>query len=283
MKKILVPIDLSSDYENMVRYASSVASRSEAIITIFYAGGRRVLKNQNQLLFPSMISADQLLNELKSDQIRETVKGIWQTLSNRGIEFEFKFAVSSSVYEIIRETNRGEYELVIMGTHITSGLRGYWRNALAAKVIAEVNTPVFVVPSKGSYNEIEHITYAVDLTDYDPKVIRQVRSIASLFDAKLSIVHINEENTPEDRKETYVRSLEKTISDTIDYPKIYYKFFDHADPLSGIIKFVDQSNSNLLAMINRKKFSWRNLFSKSSFTSQMTSKASVPILAFSKY
>lgn len=281
MKRILVPVNLRSDYENILGYAASVAVRSNAVLTVFYAGGTRLLKNKTRRVFSSDIPSEEMFREIRNPHILAASQQIWESLSARNIQFEFKFATSSSIYEIIRETQESAYELVIMGTHAAPGLRGYFRTALASRLIADVQAPVFIVPAKRDYNEIQHITYAVDLTEYDPQIISQVKAIASMFDAKLTIVHVNSQE-PREGNEKYMNSLERTISDTLDYPKVYYKFFDHADPLSGIKKFVDQNNINLLAMINRKKFSWKNFFSNPGFTHKMTRDGSVPILAFHK-
>ena len=281
MKQILVPINLRSDYENLMKYVVSVGTKSQAKITLFYAGGKRILKGGGKAVFQRGEDFDQFSQGIKHNRIHQSIESICQTLVNANIDFNFKFVPGRSFYEIIRETRRSNYDLVIMGTHAHTGWRGYLSGALASKVTEEVSTPVFVVPARSKFNEIEHITYAVDLTDYDPRIIQQVKSIASLFDAKLSITHVNREG--EDEREQYLLSLERTIADTIDYPKIYYKFFDHADPMRGLIKFVDLNNSNLIAMINRKKFSWKTIFSNDHMTREVSRRVSVPVLAFNKY
>ena len=281
MKQILVPINLRSDYENLMKYVASVGTKSRAKITLFYAGGKKILKGSGSAVFQQGESFEQFAVEIKQSRIRQSIGSICQMLINANIDFKFKFVPGRSVNEIVRETRRDNYDLVIMGTHAHKGLRGYLSGALASKVIEEVSTPVFVVPAKSAFNEIEHITYAVDLTDYDPMIIQQVKSIASIFDAKLSITHVNREG--ENEREQYLLSLERTIADTIDYPKIYYKFFDHADPMRGLIKFVDLNNSNLIAMINRKKFSWKTIFSQNHMTREVSRRVSVPVLAFNKY
>ncbi|MCB0835368.1 MAG: universal stress protein [Bacteroidetes bacterium] len=279
MNNILVPVKLSSDFKNHLRYVASVATKSAAKVTFFYAGAKK-LPHYGKPTFQTQEEVELLKQSISSQLIHDAITWISDTFSAKNIDFQFKFASRNSVSEIIKETNQGNYQMVIMGTHSRSGLFNYFSSHLASRVIAGVKTPVFVVPSKSSFNEIENITYAVDLTDYDPEVIQQVKTIASIFDAKLTIAHVNESEV---EKERYVHSLEQTISDTLDYPKVYYKFFDHADPLRGIIKFVNQNNSQLVAMINRKKFSWRSLFRRNSFTLKMTQETSVPILAFSKF
>ena len=238
--------------------------------------------NTDKKVFNSSEETELLQTSIKNQQVATVVRDICQTFISKGIDFDFKFGARNSVSEIIKEVNQGNYQIVVMGTHASTSRFNYFSGTLATRVIAGTNTPVFVVPSSSNFNEIENITYAVDLTDYDPEVIKQVKSIASIFDAKLTIAHVNSDQ-PEMEKEKYLQSLERTISDTLDYPKVYYKFFDHADPLRGIIKFVDQNNSQLVAMINRKKFSWRRFFKGDSFTQKLAQETSIPFLAFSKF
>jgi nucleotide-binding universal stress UspA family protein len=283
MKRILVPINLRSDYQNLLKYAESVALRSQAHITFLYVGGRSLRQGERVLSYENTPeSLEELFMRTRSrKRLYQALSDIAATMEVAQAAFVFKFAAGSSFKAIVREAAESPYDLIIMGTHAAPGIRGYMRSAVATKVLASVSSPVFIVPARSRFNEIQHITYAVDLSDYDPNIIRQVKSIASIFDAKLTIAHVNAEPAAEE-KENYLLSLEQTISATLDYPKVYYKFFDHADPFGGIKKFVTLNNTNLLAMISRKKFSWLKIFSDRSMTRKMAKEISVPLLAFSK-
>ncbi|MEL6673481.1 MAG: universal stress protein [Bacteroidota bacterium] len=281
MNQILVPLNLRSDYLNLIQYATSISAKSYAHITLLYVGGRALLKGSGNFVYDGEQAPEDLYQKIRSPKIRQAIEAICTEFHRKEISFRFKFVSGFSLNEVIRETHRESYDMVLLGTHRNTGLRGYVQGAFAAKVIGEVETPVFVVPAKSRYNEIQHITYAVDLTDYDPNVIRQVKTIASMFDAKLSITHVN--RSEEMEREQYLLSLERTIADTLDYPKVYYKFFDDSDPFRGIVKFVNLNNSNLVAMISRKKFSWRNFFSRKSMTRRMPEEVAVPVLAFNKH
>ena len=284
MNHILVPINLRSDLQNLLKYAESVSIKSQSRITLFYAGGRKILHGSGNYQFDCESELEDFIQQVRKLGMKQRIEQTCLSLDAQNIKYTFKFVSGRSINEVIRETTQNPYDLVIMATHSERGLRGYYQDALASRVIAEVSTPVFLVPAKSSFNEIEHITYAVDLTEYDPNIIRQVKAIAGLFDASLSITHVNRVGESEQEKAQYVSSLERTISDTLDYPKVYYKFFDHADPMGGIVKFVKNNDCNLIAMINRKKFSWRDLFrGDKSMTRRMPHKVSVPILAFNKY
>lgn len=281
MNRILVPVNLRSDYDNVLKYAASVGKRSGAEITLFYFGGRRLLKRSGQYLYQSHEEAAPLLRRIRGQRHRDNVAQVIEDWKTSGLSFSLKVVRGGSVSEVVEETKQTTYDLVIMGTHSRSGLAQYFRGSVASRVVGQAQAPVFVVPALSKYNEIQHITYAVDLSDYDPSIIQQVKTIARLFDAKLSITHVNVE-AEQAQKEAYLQTLERTISDTLDYPKIYYKFFDHADPIGGIVKFVNLNNSNLVAMINRKKFSWRDRFGDKSFTRRLARKVTVPMLTFHK-
>ncbi len=281
MNRILVPVNLRSDFDNVLKYASSVGQRSGAELTLFYYGGRRLLKGRGHFLYHSDQAPEEFLQRVKGQGHKETLGKILESLAEQNIRFRIKTVRGRSASEIIQEAQGQSYDLVIMGTHTSSSWGQYLRGSLANRVIGQIPAPVFVVPALSRFNDIQHITYAVDLTDYDPAIIHQVKAIARLFDAKLSITHVNVETEPQN-KEHYLQALERTISDTLDYPKVYYKFFDHADPLGGIVKFVNQNNSNLVAMINRNKFSWRHIFGDKSVSRKLARKVTVPVLTFHK-
>lgn len=281
MNRILVPVNLRSDFDNILKYATSVGRRSGAEITLFYYGGRRLFKGNGQLEYSSDQPENDLLQRVKGKRHKTSLGSIINGLTTEGINFRIKAVKRRSYSEIIRECDQLAYDMVIMGTDTSTRLGQMLGGSLANRVMGAINAPTFVVPSTSGFNDIQHITYAVDLSDYDPSIVQQVKAIAKLFDAKLSITHVNVETEPQ-HKEQYLNSLQQTISDTIDYPKVYYKFFDHADPLGGLVKFVDMNNSNLVAMITRKKFSWRDIFGEKSFTRKISQKLSVPVLAFRK-
>ena len=281
MKKILVPIDLRSDYANVIDYATAVANRSQARIVVYYAGGRRFFQHTENDCYAAEQDSQPFLDSIRNEKLKEQVKSLFTYFKGHRVAFDFHVAAKSADSHLIRHSLEGQYDLMIMATDSATGIRGYVQRAWASRLVGTVNLPVLMVPASSRFDEIGHITYAVDLTDYDPHVIRQVKAIATMFDAKLTIAHVNPQVEVE--KEQYLSSLEQTISDTLDYPKVYYKFFDHVDTVAGIKKFVQFNNTHVVAMINRKRFSWGDLFSDRSMTRKMSRELTVPLLAFAKY
>lgn len=281
MKKLLVPLDFSSSNQNVFSYASSLARRSQAELTIFPTGSKRLLKNTSEFLFSSTDSIEKLEGALKDNDVCKAIIDVARQLQAKKVNFRVKIDSGSLLRRIVREAASESYDLLVVGANEPSRLRSYLRGNLFTALLKDVSVPIFIVPTKKEFNEIDHITYAVDLSDYDPNIIRQVKTIASLFDAKLTIAHVNQE-TEDGQNSAYMKTLEQTINDTLDYPKVYYKFFDSTDILGGIKKQVSLNKSDMLAMINRKEASWTDFFSDKSLTRKMMNELNVPLLAFRK-
>jgi len=281
MNQILIPLNLNADLDNILNYAESVALRSGAELTLLYSTTRGAIGGRVHT-FHVHDSIAPFMEGIRRKSVRQHVSEICSRLLKSSVNFNLKMVSRSGSKAILQEANRNEYDLVLLGTHRQHGMRGLLRGPLASRVIGSIKAPVFVIPPRTDFNEIQHITYAVDLSDYDPSIIQQVKAIAQIFDAKLTVAHVNTEADDEISRERYLYSLEKTISDTLDYPKINYRFFDHVDIFAGLKKLINLNDSQMVAMTNRKKGSWKNTFRDASLTRKMARELTVPILAFRK-
>ncbi len=278
MKEILASFNFDAKSNNPLKYASTIAKRASSKLVLWYSQGSIFNNESRDITEDKRVNGEEFLKYMRSSKSRRRIKNIISLLDEQGVDYVFQVHSGHPIKGLIKACDAGNYELLILSTHFVGRFWSYLQDAYISKIISEVKLPVFVVPQQIRFNNIEHITYAADLTEYDPAVIYHLKSIASLFDAKLSIVHVNSEE--EEHQAGYVTCLEKTISDTLDYPKIYYKFFDDIDPLSGIKRFVHLNNANMLAMIHRKKFSWKDLLKKGSLIRNISQELQIPLLSF---
>jgi nucleotide-binding universal stress UspA family protein len=281
MKKVLIPLNLRSEFQNVLDYARSIAERSKAHLTILYVSGYWPHRDQDITISYDAIP-EKLETIVHSPRLREAVNTVIQKMQDSGIEFDIKILRGGIERGITRECATGQYDMMVLGSLYSHTFWTYLQGEPAGRLIGEVSIPVIVVPSRQRFEEIGHITYAVDLEEYDPKIIQQIKSLAAIFDAKLTVVHVNKIHDAEGDNH-YAQSLSQTISDTLDYPKIFYKFFDHTDPFAGIRKFINQNETSLVAMTNRKRTGWGGIFHKKSLTRKMVNKLTIPLLAFHKY
>lgn len=257
-----------------------MAEKSEAEIVFFLSGSKRSMKKSGAWRIGSVEEVHAVLDLLRNKQLRSSLAPLFEGLLEANVNFCLRFEPGKWTSELIELSRKENFDLMIVGTDANNGFRRYLRLSWISRLLGSIKTPIFILPPKSPFNEIQHITYAVDLTDYDAGVVDQIKGIASLFDAKLTIAHVNVEE--DEMHDQYVNTLDKTISSTLDYPKINYRFFDHADPFGGIKNLVHLNNTQVLALINRNKFSWGQLFRNKSMTKKMASELKVPVLAFRK-
>jgi len=283
MQNILVPVSAYLDDANSLDYARYLALKSQAHITLLYSSSRKWLKdNISESSNPKTESG--VSGSPVNTRNRKVLRKLEQTLESLrqdNINFTFKYVPRLTINGISKECKTGSYDLIVLSAQSTPGILGFVQRTYLSMMIGETDTPILMVPATSKFKGIDSITYAVDLTDYDPSIVQQVKKLATLFDAKLNIAHVHTDQK-EVAREQYLHSLEKTITDTLDYPKVNYKFFDYSDTYAGITNFVQVNNTQLVAMINRKKFSWKEIFTVRSMTRKMIRDLHVPLLAFSK-
>lgn len=276
MNRILVPVSLSLDNENLLKYASSMARKGAKEI-VFLVVRKPWMSGERGAVVDGAYAA----NVAGKPALVALLRSIEAATSGADASIKVKFGYGSFYSTIVAEAEAQEYNLMLLGAEGKGRWSRYRYRNFTSRLIGATKAPVFVVPPKTRFNEIQHITYAIDLSDYDPNVVTQVKAIAAMFDAKLTIAHVNVESEGA-AKEAYVTMLDRMISSTLDYPKVHYRFFDHADPFGGIKKLVNLNDSHLLAMTNRTESSWRDRISPRSMTRKMAKELKLPLLAFKR-
>lgn len=276
MERIIVPISLNFDYSNLLKYAESIARKGAKALTFLIVTKKLGVREGEWVLMK-----DSYTPAVRSQRLGQLLSLLQRNFGDLNMEAQVKIVNGSFYTETLRELEETTYDLILLGAEGKGKFNRYRYRTLTSRIIGSTKVPVFVVPARTRFNEIQHITYAIDLSDYDPMIVNQVKSIAAMFDAKLTIAHVNVEAEGE-AKEAYVTMLDQVISSTLDYPKVYYRFFDHADPFGGIKKLVNLNNSQVLAMTNRTEGSLRERYSPKSMTRKMAKELSLPLLAFKR-
>ena len=87
--------------------------------------------------------ADQLIEE--SSPEGQILKRDIRKLARPGLKLHAKVAHGLVVDEIIAESCRGDYDLVVIGDHVVEGIRDLLLDDLAHKILMQVDQPVLIV------------------------------------------------------------------------------------------------------------------------------------------
>ena len=203
MKKIIVPLDFSKYSEYALRTAAKLAKKNNAeILALHMLELSEVLltksdteQQQKAIFFLKMVE-----KKFETFLEKDYLKGLKVTPIVK------HFKVFSEVNDVAEENDA---DLIIMGSHGTSGFKEFFVGSNTERVVRNADIPVLVVK-----NDISNIDFGtvVFATDFDEENIRPYLNATKMFDklgTKLMLLYVN---LPNENFKSSVE-IEKRIAD----------------------------------------------------------------------
>ena len=240
MKKILVPVDFSKHSEYALEVAAKIAKQHEAGIILLHMIGI-----SDSVLANSEIAEEaeaKYYLKLAKEKIKEfTEKEYLKDISVEAIIQNYKDF--TEVNNVAQEQN---CDLVVMGSHGTSGLSELFVGSNTEKVVRTSDLPVIVIKKSHDDFSIKKIVLACDLDKESIPVYMKAEAFAKLFSASLEVVYINTSGANfmgfddvEKRMESFKKELGKEINVT---------FYNHHSVERGILNYCFENNADLLVI-----------------------------------
>jgi len=143
LKKILVPIDFSSTSKKAVLYGASLAKTYCAELTIMVVVDDRIF--QDGLFDASFIEQEALdtRNKAFEERLEEVRKEVLEKESPINVITKMPFGVAFA--EIIHYAKEEKTDLIVMGTHGTTGIAHMLIGSTTEKVVRKAPCPVMIV------------------------------------------------------------------------------------------------------------------------------------------
>jgi nucleotide-binding universal stress UspA family protein len=143
INRILVPVDFSAHSEKAVRYATTLADRFGARVSLlhvvedpFVTGAWRAeafVPNMPELLDELVKAAQTQIGELKGH------------LAARGFVVDTTVITGQPAHSIVEMAKAGAFDLVVMGTHGRTGLSHAFMGSIAERVVQKAPCAVLTV------------------------------------------------------------------------------------------------------------------------------------------
>jgi nucleotide-binding universal stress UspA family protein len=188
LNKILVPVDFSDCARDAARYAAALAGHFGAEVSLLH-----VIPP-----FHFGFSMAELPGP-RHEHVEARNRSVWKALEN------FPEPVSNSemlrrelregdaAEEIISRAHEGRFDAIVMPTRGANALRRLLlMGSVTAKVLSAVECPVVTginLRTQGDRLQIRNIVCAIDLGDATERVLCWGSELASLFGARLRVVH----------------------------------------------------------------------------------------------
>ena len=249
MKKILVATDFSNSAYNALFFTTELfkkrqckffllntfTERTEIITQKIGSEGSRSLIDQ--LSDESVEGLNQMFHRIHLDQ------------ENPLHDFKILSKNENLVDGLEQAIENYQIDLLVMGNKGHTAARNILWGSSVSKAIADIdNCPILIIPEEYEYSSPKEIAFATDYKrSFDAQLLNPIIRIAELSEAKVRIMHIDEEDRLNEVQKSNLYTLREyfnNIEHSIHWmPDFSYK--------SRVIKtFVEEQDIDFLAMVH---------------------------------
>ncbi len=272
MKRILVPTDFSVHAEYALRVAAQIARKNNSEIILLHmlelphqAGDAMGSGHQIPEI---MFYKDKAISNLEDLMDVDYLEGL---NVSEIIQFEKAFD------GILTVSKKNNVDLVVMGSHGTSGFQEMLIGSNTEKVVRFSEAPVLVIKNAVADFKASNFVFASDFSDEIKKPFQQLVDFAKSFDANLSLVMIN---TPNSFKPTHI--AEKIMNDFMkgfNYPKYSLHIYNDVNVEKGILNFSNSVDADLIGMCTHGRTGFAHFFN-GSISEDLVNHAVRPVITF---
>lgn len=276
MEKIILATDFTGCSQNAMEYATGIAKKAYADLVLFHAVTVPVIDPMAPTFYVQPVLKEQhtaadkelsrTVNELKKqkypDQKPFRVEGITR--------------VGETAIELNELASKIPADLIVVGSK-GEDLATRFAGSTTEEVSTNSFLPVLVVPSLARFHGFQKIIYAAGLHEKDKECILHLASLASIFNAQLSVIHINTKN--EIAQDEHFKLLKKDVLQELTYGKVDFESI-HLENASAALDLVAQlDRADLLGMLKVKRNFFSDLFHKS-LTKEKIYKSEIPVIVY---
>ncbi len=272
MKRILIPTDFSEHAEYALKVAAQIAKKNNSEIFLLHMlelphqAGDAIGSGHNipEIMFFKNAAIKKLEDLMDADYLD-------------GLEVSEIVQFEKTFDGILKISKKNNIDLIVMGSHGSSGFKEMFIGSNAEKVVRNSNVPVLVIKKESDNFKVNKFVFASDFTEEIKKPFEKVLDFAKKFDAELHLVMIN---TPSNFKSTIV--AEKIMSDFVSNFKIEkYKthIYNDINKEKGILNFSKSINADLIGISTHGRKGLSHFFN-GSMPEDIVNHAKRPVVTF---
>jgi nucleotide-binding universal stress UspA family protein len=282
MKTILVPTDFSECAEHALHYACYIAEKVNARIILLHVlasaqpdvsfseeewMGRGWAGESTDVAVPAMM---QLLKSTKKKMSR-----LMNLPKSKNIYMVDFIEIGNVGATINRAVKKHKADLIVMGTHGTSGLNEIFIGSNAEHIVRDAEVPVLSVKEGAEKPEIKKIVFATDFSEETELIFNSIKNFAEIFNAEVHMVKIL--TAPSLRKREQINIMFEQLTKEIYYPNISSHIYYHDVREIGIRNFSETIHANLIALGTHGRHGLARFF-RGSIAEGLVNHASFPVL-----
>ncbi len=276
MKKILVPVDFSEYSEYALKVASEIAKKQDAEIIVLHMLGLSeaiLTKDEAQEAAEAIYYLKLAEKRFTTFLDKEYLKGIKiiQTVQN--------YKIFSEINEVATEN---KVDLIVMGSHGSSGLSEVFVGSNTEKVVRTSDIPVLVIKNQINQFDMKEVVFACDFKMENIHAYHSANRLFDLFNSTLHLVYVNlpgDRFRNSDQIDERVREfLFKADSGSLEnFDKVVVQ--NDYSVESGIFNYCQKINADIIAVPTHGRRGLSHFFN-GSIGEDIANHANKPVITF---
>lgn len=270
MKTIFVPTDFSTCANNATLFAMHLAKQSGAKVVLYHS--IPIFAGIDNNVYNAFYIEDYY--ESKKKKLLGYHDLLMKNEAFRGVDVETLSSIGPSIQNIVEESKKKQADIIVMGTHGSSGISEILLGSNTATAIASSEIPILAIPEDFTYSQMnENFVYATDFSSFElnKKSKDAIRSLIQIFEANLKIVNVIADKLNPDTDQE-----ERMSQNFITIPHKFY-YLKSNDVAEAINKFSGEFEASLVATIAHK-YTWLDRLFMKSVSKQIAYHSRIPLL-----
>jgi len=275
MKKIIVPIDFSEYSDYALETAAILAKKNNAEILALHMlemSDAIINKNNNEMHMETVFFLKLAEKRFTEFLDKDYLEGITVTPIVK------HFKVFSEVNDVAEEHDA---DLIVMGSHGSSGLKEFFVGSNTEKVVRHAEIPVLVTKENPILTDFESIVFACDFSE---KAVEPYLRACKLFDSMGSKMHLVYVNLPSESFKSSAEMESKVVSflkkangnlDKLDS----VKYVSDYTVEKGILNFSNIVGADLIAVVTHGRTGLAHFF-EGSISEDIANHSMLPVMSF---
>lgn len=241
MQQILIATDFSKGAANALEYALELAKVLRQEVCVLHAVGS--LEGVNNNTYNALYIEE--YQKSKREALETWVTQFTQREGFENIPVSLRVDVGSVSGTIAKYAGDNPVALIVMGAAGSTGITGLFGSSTSS-VVLKTTTPVLIVPLESSFSAKPNITLASDyssqLSAGDLQALNEL--IQAFGTEKLQVLNVLEKSDP-----TALAAGEADLKKAIPGTELGFNYITDTDPLTGILNFVETSQTDILCVV----------------------------------
>ena len=248
MKNILVPTDFSACAKDAVDAALALAEFYNANLFMYTVVD---LSDSMKMVNKLHLNKEKELQQLV-DNANVLFKKFAKEAKRRGVPFQSICETGSFTKKIQQYISENEIDLVVMGSHGTSGKNERFIGSNTQKVVRNIHTPVLVIKEPLKDYSFKEVVFASNFDDVEMEAYKWFLDFIRPFQPET--IHLLSINTTSWFSQPYalMKAAMQDFKDVTDFAACKLQFYKDASVDAGIRHFMKKTNADMVAISNRR-------------------------------